>query len=427
MTIDADFWPSAAAFLDLSGVRAISDGKAHCTGVALCGGDGRPARIFHQGEPAYFFYEFEVIDEIEIPGGGLEFHDATGLLIHGKNTFQDGTPAPRSVDRGRRVRCRQVIHLEVAPGTYDFTVGLSSTDEASYRGYREGRLAHGEFDRNIREHCRVVDAGRFEVGFDRSGRLLHHGLANLRGECQLGIAEPASVLPTPAAGAFNREAGIPSVVHVTHWKAGSQWIHAILRDCAPDRVVTPQLGNVEFLNWPVETGKVYPTVYITKRQFDSARVPAGTRRFVVVRDLRDTLVSGYFSLKVSHPVVEPGVPQFRSMLAGLSIEDGMVYLMDEWLIHSARIQLSWLEAGEPLIRYEDLPVSRERLREAVERNRFERLTQGRSRGQEEVAAHERKGIAGDWRSHFSSALKRAFKARYGGHLVATGYEKDLTW
>jgi hypothetical protein len=37
------------------------------------------------------------------------------------------------------------------------------------------------------------------------------------------------------------------------------------------------------------------------------------------------------------------------------------------------------------------------------------------------------GIAGDWRHHFSERVKKAFKARYGGILVATGYERDLDW
>src|SRR5438094_8552557 len=32
----------------------------------------------------------------------------------------------------------------------------------------------------------------------------------------------------------------PTVLHVTHPKAGSQWLHKILRQCAPERAVTPQ-------------------------------------------------------------------------------------------------------------------------------------------------------------------------------------------
>ena len=69
----------------------------------------------------------------------------------------------------------------------------------------------------------------------------------------------------------------------------------------------------------------------------------------------------------------------------------------------------------------------EQVREAVLACRFEHLTGGRRRGQEDVRSHERKGVAGDWRRHFTDRVTRAFKERFGDLLVATGYEKDLHW
>ena len=39
----------------------------------------------------------------------------------------------------------------------------------------------------------------------------------------------------------------------------------------------------------------------------------------------------------------------------------------------------------------------------------------------------RKGIAGDWKNHFSDDHKSAFKDRYGDTLIMLGYEKDNTW
>ena len=44
-----------------------------------------------------------------------------------------------------------------------------------------------------------------------------------------------------------------------------------------------------------------------------------------------------------------------------------------------------------------------------------------------MTAHQRKGIAGDWRNHFSDELKGDFKERWGDLLIATGYERDLDW
>jgi lipopolysaccharide transport system ATP-binding protein len=55
------------------------------------------------------------------------------------------------------------------------------------------------------------------------------------------------------------------------------------------------------------------------------------------------------------------------------------------------------------------------------------LTGGRPRGQEDVGAHERRGVAGDWRRHFTPKLTSACKALYGDLLIAAGYEKDEAW
>jgi len=63
--------------------------------------------------------------------------------------------------------------------------------------------------------------------------------------------------------------------------------------------------------------------------------------FVVMRDLRDSLISAYFSFKISHPVIAAELGHWRSVLNDTSKEDGLVYLMDQWLVRSARIQASW--------------------------------------------------------------------------------------
>src|SRR5713101_6457716 len=189
MMINEHFWPPTEAFLDISGVHQLTDGDARCTGVAICDEEGRLTRTFCQGQPAHFFYEFEVLHEIGVPSGGLEFRDATGRVLHGKNTFQYGTMVPRSVRPGTRLRFHQVIQLEVGLGEYVFGVGLASTDEAAYDGYCQGPVTHEEFACLVREHCRVMDVGSFVVRSDSAGKLLHHGVANLPGSCQVTVVE----------------------------------------------------------------------------------------------------------------------------------------------------------------------------------------------------------------------------------------------
>jgi lipopolysaccharide transport system ATP-binding protein len=236
----------------------------------------------------------------------------------------------------------------------------------------------------------------------------------------------------------------PTIFHVTHWKAGSQWLNKILNRCVGDRVVFADPDQGQFLKQPILPGRVYTTCYLDRPRFESVPLPEPWHRFVVIRDLRDTLVSLYFSVKLSH-AASPEVARYRESVRAVDVEDGMLHLLQEVLPWCASIQRTWVEAGEALIKYEDLlerdleileplltrtcplGVPAEAVREAVIACRFERLTGGRPRGHERLDSHERKGVAGDWRRHFTDRITRAFKARFGDLLVATGYEKDLHW
>ena len=439
------FWPSSEAFLELEDSNHFTDGSAHCTGVAVCDDKGHPNRIFYQGQTAHFFYEFEIVGKIDKPSGGLEFCDSRGDVIHGKNTIQYGTKMPDTINPNTRLRFHQTIKMEVRPGVYLFGVGLASIDQASFVKYCDGLMSHEEFNRLIKEHARCRNVGSFEVRLMPMGRLLHYGFSNLPGNCSVTVVESSASDARPALLHKDAKISDPTIFHVTHWKAGSQWIYRILQECVPHLIVAPEVGEHQFLRWPIRPGMVYPTVYVTRQQFESVRLPQNWKRFIIIRDLRDTLVSAYFSMKFSHPISEPMLALWRSKLHSMDLEEGLIYLMDEWLPGCAHIQVSWLEAGDRLIRYEDLldhdleilepllldefrlPVSRARFKNAVLKNRFEKMTGGRRQGDEDILAHERKGVAGDWRNYFTRNLSRSFKARYGGLLVETGYEKDLNW
>jgi len=231
----------------------------------------------------------------------------------------------------------------------------------------------------------------------------------------------------------------PTIFHVTHWKAGSQWINKILREAALDRIVQPLVGERQFLEMPIVNGGVYPTVYLTKEQFFSIALPERYRKFVVIRDLRDTLISAYYSIRYSHALIDERLVLWRNKLEIMTVEQGLFMLLDEWLPMCAAIQKSWLESGEKCIRYEDLlsndakileellidhcelSVDRGRLQEIIVENRFETLTGGRKPGDENKMAHERKGVAGDWRHHFTLDLTKEFNSRYSSLLIAGCY------
>src|SRR5262249_33923208 len=150
------------------------------------------------------------------------------------------------------------------------------------------------------------------------------------------------------------ESAPPTIFHVTHWKAGSQWLNKILNRCVGDRVVFAQHAEAQFLRQPLIRGGVYTTCYVSREEVYRVPLPEPWHRFVVIRDLRDTLVSLYFSLRFSH-VDWPGLAATRLRLHVSSLEEGLLSLLDHLTLrHSAVIQKSWLVSGEEVVRYEDL-------------------------------------------------------------------------
>ena len=58
---------------------------------------------------------------------------------------------------------------------------------------------------------------------------------------------------------------------------------------------------------------------------------------------------------------------------------------------------------------------------------FNRLSGGRTRGQENTNNHYRKGVHGDWLNHFTLEHMAEFKKAYGDLVLQYGYETDPDW
>src|SRR3954454_2070393 len=57
------------------------------------------------------------------------------------------------------------------------------------------------------------------------------------------------------------DADHPTIFHVTHWKAGSQWVRSVLKHAAPKRFTQPRPAGADPLGGPVVPGGVYSPVY----------------------------------------------------------------------------------------------------------------------------------------------------------------------
>jgi lipopolysaccharide transport system ATP-binding protein len=187
-------WPPPGAFLDLDGKKEVSNGWAHFTRVAVCNQAGQPCAVFEQGETASFFYELEILRDIEVPSGGIEFINDKGIIVHGINTLLYGTPVPVGIRQGRRLRFRFDISLDMAVGEYTFSIGAATLLKSDYD--RRALFTHPELDAKTVVMSIFAQVGQFAVTFRSHGlpvQLRHHGLANLPGQAHvhLGVAEDA--------------------------------------------------------------------------------------------------------------------------------------------------------------------------------------------------------------------------------------------
>jgi lipopolysaccharide transport system ATP-binding protein len=187
--VAAGGWPAREAEVDIARVHQIGNGWARCARVAVCDAGGRPCRVFAQGDTASFFYEFEVERDIEVPTAGAEIVNDKGLIVFGKSTLEAGSDVPRPVPRGSRLRVRQDVELQLAPGEYTFNVGMGAMLERDYA--QRAALTHAQLDARLTRVCLLPGVGELAVALRPVGppvQLMHHGVANLPGACRMTLA-----------------------------------------------------------------------------------------------------------------------------------------------------------------------------------------------------------------------------------------------
>ena len=80
-----------------------------------------------------------------------------------------------------------------------------------------------------------------------------------------------------------------------------------------------------------------------------------------------------------------------------------------------------------ILRHLGVTASPAAMERCINESSFESMSGGRQRGEEDKTAHIRKGVAGDWRNHFTVADARLFDEITGDLLVRLGYESDRSW
>jgi lipopolysaccharide transport system ATP-binding protein len=184
-------WPEAGVFSNVAGRTQISNGWARCLRVALCDQQGMRCSVFEQGQRARFFYEIELLHDIEVGSGGVSIQDRTGQLVHVKHALQHPGIEPADFVRaGSLLRYRQDVEMNLAPGDYTFDVGFFQIPRDLFR---KGRVSDEQF---LKQHVRILETerfGPFQVVLRRhfeGFQLTHWGIADMPGESKCWIAAP---------------------------------------------------------------------------------------------------------------------------------------------------------------------------------------------------------------------------------------------
>lgn len=180
--------PPKEAFIDIDQISQVTIGSSRCISLAICDEFYRPALHFRQGDIALFFFQFEVLDLIEVPVCGLTISNERGVLVFGKNGWQYDRDAPLSVPLGSVVSCCQSVKLDLAPGEYVAEVGLVSAIRDNWLNKKF--ISHHKSESTMRRICALSKGVVFSVGLaeiDGVNYLTHHGIANLKSDIQVSI------------------------------------------------------------------------------------------------------------------------------------------------------------------------------------------------------------------------------------------------
>jgi hypothetical protein len=255
------------------------------------------------------------------------------------------------------------------------------------------------------------------------------------------------------------QSSFQNIFHCCAHKTGSQWVRAIMSD---ERIHSysglkfyfaeqgfpdgydPRKVKEKSFETPFPPFTIVGPLYLDFENFEKIPKPDKYTGFFVTRDPRDIVVSYYFSVKYSHTPIG-NVAEMRNHLINLDPSQGFIYVMEDLedygTFHALR---SWAEGIQQdsammLVRYEDLVgnnsaevfkqlfsfcdvgLSEEKIDELIDKYSFKNLS-GRHIGNEDKAAHYRKGVPGDWVNYFDKKVMERFKQITGDLVSIMGYD-----
>ncbi len=261
----------------------------------------------------------------------------------------------------------------------------------------------------------------------------------------------------------DREYELQKFVNVAH-KAASVYIFGILMK------VTEQL-KIRFIDYNkvwafnqnsannekvsddslINASKYYETLHSGIRGKSNVmgickRMAIPYRGILVVRDPRDIVISLYFSMMYSHPLLTENLEKDRETLMRMNKSEGINWAIDDFENSIASYLCEWLEFlndedililtfeqmlanpflfFQTIIKHLKLAADQDFLHGLLQEHNFKTIS-NRKQGEEDVSSHYRKGIVGDWKNHLDESHLRYFlsKPNCSKTLLGFGYESN---
>lgn len=174
-------------FFDLPESVEIGNGQAVFLKVGLFDKAGKMKRIFRQGDWAYLYYEYQMLNDMQAPLSGFLLYDNRNTIVHGKDFLQYADiNIPARVKNGDIFKVLQVIKLDVACSDYSIDVGVSNIPYEYLK--KRGLLIQEELDQVVTQICHRNRAGFFSViprDIGEPTQITFHGHADLDGHAEL--------------------------------------------------------------------------------------------------------------------------------------------------------------------------------------------------------------------------------------------------
>lgn len=168
----------------------VNSGKVKFINVGIFDADGNSTRVFHQGEDAFFLYEVEILQDIDVPLMGIVFYDQRNTIVFGKDNLQTYMEVPEYVKAGAIVKCLFKIKMDIAVGEYTFDAGFNTMRIEDYES--RSYCNQEEINQQIERLCCLTKVGNFAIHQKNIGepmKLMFHGCCDLPSETELIVRQ----------------------------------------------------------------------------------------------------------------------------------------------------------------------------------------------------------------------------------------------